>query len=351
MHDATPVQQFLVDEGIINLSAELPDRHIKPHLIECLKDWCFEQNIANKRRNGAWRENLDAKLSEHGAHMCRNLQIAALVLRDVETRLEAQPDLLLRLLDWLCRQIAQQAEDELAAARLRLRAARLRTTLEQDWPPAGQTASDAGNAEIEQMQIARLERDVEELERQGVPRAIIRLEALLRQGHSGWQAGVDPPGLVERVSQEERREYKAATADGDVAAQHLQAAWRAAWGIDEDGQRAFDEAVKALEAAFRPVAAPKDPGATLGKIAHYLDVKPDKWRARLVDARPPSSGGKGDGAGVQTLADLLRAIVAANRRHATDGARSQNSLDDGRDAVSLAVALVAMQRRGLIQAR
>ena len=344
MHDATPVEQFLVDEGIINLSAELPDRHIKPHLVECLKDWCFEQNIANKRRNGAWRENLDAKLSEHGAHMCRNLQVAALVLRDVETRLEAQPDLLLRLLDWLCRQIAQQAEDKLTAARLRLK-------LERDWLPAGQPASDAGNAEIERMRIARLERDVEELERQGVPRAIIRLEALLRQGHSGWRAGVDPPGLVERVSEEERREYEAATAYDDVATQHLQEAWRAGWGIAEDGQKAFDEAVKALEAVFRPVAAPKDPGATLSKIAHYLDAKPDKWRARLTDARPASSGGNGDGAGVQALADLLRAIVAANRRHAAERTRSQNSLDDGRDAVSLAVALVAMQRRSFIQSR
>ena len=342
MPDPTPVEQFLVEEKIIDLSAELPDLHIKPHLVEHLKDWCLKQEIGSQRRPGGWSKNLDAELVERGASMCRMLQIPATVVKDIDALIQARPDLLLRLLDWLTRHIAHQAAAKLEGARLDLKKAR-------DMQPLGLTSPDPRN--IEEMRIARLKRDVDALERQGTPPAIVRLETLLKEGRSGWQAGVDPPGLVRRVGDEERREYQAATACEDVAAKHLQAAWRAAWGIDEDGQKAFDEAVKALEATFRPVAAPNDPGATLSKIGHYLDAKPDKWQARLADARPASSGGKGDSAGVQALAHLLRVTVAANRRHAAEGAHSQNSLDDGRDAVSLAVALVAMQRRSFLRRR
>ena len=344
MPDPTPVDQFLADEGIVDLSAELPNLHVKPHLVEYLKIWCFQQGIAEQRREGAWIENLDAPLSERGARMCRRLQIAARVVRDVDALIQAHPDLLLRLLDWLTCDVAAKAQFEVVAAKARLMFA------ESD-VSSSSTPPHVGQAEIDEQRIARLKEDVRKLEEQTVPPAIVRLETLLREGRSGWLAGVDPPGLVQRVSDEERRGYQDAIAGGDVAAKHLQAAWRAAWGVEEDGQKAFNEAIKALEAAFRPVATPKDPGATLSNIAQCLYDKPDKWQARLADARPASSGGKGDSAGIQALAHLLRVTVAANRRHAAEGAHSQNSLDDGRDAVSLAVAFVAMQRRSFLQRR
>lgn len=340
MQDVTPVEQFLADENVIDLTAEIPDRHVKPHLIEPLKDWLLAQGIATGVKGKAWRENLAVELSERGKEMCLSLQIRAIRVRDLDELIQERPDLLLRLLDWLTREIAEQAALNRMAARGRVTLAKVDLSLSQLSPE---------EAERERRRIARLEEDLAELTKQKVPPEIRSLERLLNRGRSGWRAGIEPPGLVERVSPEERAEYEAVTEPDDVAAAHLRAAWQAAWGVDQDGQKAFDEAVKALEAAFRHVAAPKDPGATLSKIAHYLDDKPDKWRARLADARPPSSGGKGNDAGVQTLANLLRAIVAANRRHAADGTRSQNSLDDGRDAVSLAVALVAMQRRGFIQ--
>lgn len=338
MQDVTPVEQFLADENVIDLTAEIPDRHVKPHLIEPLKDWLLAQGIATRGKGEAWRKHLPVELSERGKEMCLSLQIRAVKVRDLDKLIQERPDLLLRLLDWLTRKIAEQAALNRMAARGRVTLAKV--DLSQLSPE---------EAERERRRIARLEEDLAELTKQKVPPEIRSLERLLNRGRSGWRAGIEPPGLVERVSPEERAEYEAVTEPDDVAAAHLRAAWQAAWGVDQDGQKAFDEAVKALEAAFRHVAAPKDPGATLSKIAHYLDDKPDKWRARLADARPPSSGGKGNDAGVQTLANLLRAIVAANRRHAADGTRSQNSLDDGRDAVSLAVALVAMQRRGFIQ--
>lgn len=340
MQDVTPVEQFLADENVIDLAAEIPDRHVKPHLLEPLKDWLLAQGIATRVKGEAWREHLAAELSERGKEMCLSLQIRAVKVRDLDELIQERPDLLLRLLDWLTRKIAEQAALKLMAAKSRATVAKVDLSLAQPSPE---------EVERERRWIARLEEDVAELEKQKMPPAIRRLEWLLSQGRSGWRAEIEPPGLVERVSPEERAEYDSAKKPDDIAAAHLRAAWQAAWGVDHDGQKAFDEAVKALEAAFRPVAAPKDPGATLGKIARYLDDKPDKWRARLADARPPSSSGKGDDAGAQALADLLHAIIAANRRHAADGTRLQNSLDDGRDAVSLAVALVAMQRRGFIQ--
>lgn len=57
---------------------------------------------------------------------------------------------------------------------------------------------------------------------------------------------------------------------GDVAGKHLSNAWHAAFGLEANETHAMTEAIRAVEAAARPVLSPKDKKATLGKMTGVL---------------------------------------------------------------------------------
>ena len=347
MPSPNAVDQFLSDEGVIDLTAELPDRHIKPHLLAPLSDWCFDQQIAVAGGRGAWRKHLDSELSKRGASMCLSLQIPAIVVRDLDVRIQAQPDFLLRLLDWLIRDIVERARDELEMARMRLSLARMTVPSR----PTSVTPHSPRTHSQRKGSIGTLERDVEKLQKHATPLPIVRLERLLSEGRSGWRAGVDPPGLVERVTQQERQQYDAATERGDVAAKHLQTAWRAAWGIEQDGQKAFDESVKALEALLKPEVSPNNDAATLATILGDIKSRQSRFTSRFERTLPSRDSQRADGfgdEGVQLLHGLVGSIWRSQRRHADSEAHLNHDIEQGRDAVTLTVALVAIQRRGFM---
>ncbi|MYD72746.1 MAG: hypothetical protein F4Y11_00205 [Chloroflexi bacterium] len=130
-------------------------------------------------------------------------------------------------------------------------------------------------------------------------------------------------------------EYQRATSHNDPVGEHLRDAWNAAWRHgDPNVVVAYDGAVKAIEGALIPIVIPDDPAATLGKVLAALRSKPTKWDTRF----------RGEGT-VSALTALLHALWKTHARHAQV---SPNSLDQAQDAVTVAVAIVALAQRGFI---
>ena len=102
-----------------------------------------------------------------------------------------------------------------------------------------------------------------------------RLERLLTDGGAAWRATPDGLGLERRVdtvaaAAVATAAHTATAAGQDPAAEHLRAAWAAAYGVGPDPDRAYDEAVLAVEAVACPLVCPANPRRTLGTVVADL---------------------------------------------------------------------------------
>ena len=169
----------------------------------------------------------------------------------------------------------------------------------------------------------------------GFAKACVELEEVLFRGGSTWQVADPPHRLMRRVPEELLLEYQRATSHRDPVSEHLRDAWNAAWRHGNPSVVvAYDGAVKAIEGALIPIVIPNDPTATLGKVLTALRAKPAKWSTRF----------RGEGT-VSALTALLDELWKTHARHAQV---SPNSLDQAQDAVTVAVAIVALAQRGFI---
>ena len=163
------------------------------------------------------------------------------------------------------------------------------------------------------------------------------LRGFLRDSGSVWEVDEEGRELTRRVPPEQREAYQAAIAPGDAASRHLQDAWRAAWSRREPSARdAYDGAVKALESALKPIVSPKNDRTSLGTIVRDLRKKPAKWDTRF--------GGEQT---VETLVALLRELWSTQDRHGEEEYRT-NTLEEAQDAVTIAIAVVGIVRRGFL---
>ncbi len=79
---------------------------------------------------------------------------------------------------------------------------------------------------------------------------------------------------------------EAVIAQSGRAGKLLEVAWSATYGRNPDPGKAFREAVRAVEAAARPVVSPKNSSATLGTIIKNLANAPNKWDLWLAPPPP-----------------------------------------------------------------
>ena len=326
MTNHTPVDRFAIEAGEMSPTPRVRSPDFEDPLRRYLLDWCIDQGIA-KPALDSWHETVrsGSSLSQRGRRLCLELDIDAATLEDVQRQLDQQPTLLLRIIDWLVRA---------AYARLR-RAANSPvrpTRIEQTLIMLGE------DVETERARRIRSAR-----------REINDLEELLTSGNSAWTVDPTVRGLAQRLSDEEQATFEAATEVGDDATDYLREGWAAAWGLNPDGEKAHDRAIKALEAMFRDVVAPDYPAAKLNDIANYLRDKPEKWTGRLQNALPASVRKGRSDHGVEIVESIVRGVFAADCRHAVIEGHTANDPDDGRDAITLAVALIAMQRRGFLR--
>lgn len=106
---------------------------------------------------------------------------------------------------------------------------------------------------------------------------------------------------------------------------------------DKDPGGAYFEAVKAVEAAARPVVAPTDPLATLGKMIAALEAKPSKWAVVLAE---------------ETVEDVTRRASilwkTPHERHGSNEPASPVTVEQAQAGFDLALGLVDYFARSLI---
>ncbi|MCY4617824.1 MAG: hypothetical protein OXD50_04630 [Chloroflexi bacterium] len=276
------------------------DLEICPHLLEPLFEWCLN--------NGVDSFGIGADGSAgRGTQICVELRLTCRDIDDLRGAVQESPDLLIDLVDWIIR-----SEQELVT----------------EFGNEGFVGSQGG----------------------GIEQSFQTLDTLLERGGSAWKVDRELPGLSLRVSVPEQNLFEEATEPGDSASRHLRTAWAAAWGSKADGQKAYDETVKALEAALRKDVSPDNETATLGTVLGDIASQQGRFSSRLQRTRPLT--GKPhpefEDAGLQLVHGVADSIWRAHHRHGNSDRRVVHDVEQGRDAVTIAVALIAIQRRGFL---
>ncbi|WP_420612093.1 hypothetical protein [Candidatus Spongiisocius sp.] len=166
------------------------------------------------------------------------------------------------------------------------------------------------------------------------------LERILDESGSAWTVGIDLDGrycLERRVDVTTEKAARAEIAQPGNAAAYLRDAWHYTYGRNPNSSHAFNNAVRAVEAAARPVVTPMDKAATLGKMVSALRDKPGKWETLIGD--------------VETVRKMMEAIWTSQfDRHGTDDTTKPRNVStaEAEAAVQFAVTIVQIFRNEAI---
>ena len=158
------------------------------------------------------------------------------------------------------------------------------------------------------------------------------LRKILDRSGSAWTVGTDDDEglwcLKRRVDATVLAAANEETEQRSNAAEYLRRAWHHVYSRNPNPSTAYHDAVRAVEAAARPVVTPNDDRATLGKMIPALKDKPGKWETVIGD--------------VDTVRKMMATIwKSQSDRHGTDDttrplnvstARSRSRSPDGRNA-------------------
>ena len=164
---------------------------------------------------------------------------------------------------------------------------------------------------------------------------------ILARSGSAWTVGRDSEGrdcLEKRVDPTVEGAGRREMSEQSNAAEYLQRAWHHVYGRNPNPSTAYHDAVRAVEAAARPVVTPKDDLATLGKMIPALRDKSEKWETVIGD--------------VDTVRKMMKTILKSQfDRHGTDDtAKPLNvSQPEAEAAVQMGVTLVQLFRTGAIR--
>lgn len=169
------------------------------------------------------------------------------------------------------------------------------------------------------------------------------LDEVLTAGGAGWRLTADRRGL-------ERRIDTTATAAvnmtlhtaGDEAQDHLATAWAAAYGRNPDPDKAYDEAVLAVEAVACPLACPASARRTLGTVIRDLRNQLPRWELTIGDTT-------GHPASITRLVEMLALIWEGQSRHAGSPNSRHQTQAEAEAAVHLAAVLVQWLASGVLR--
>ncbi|MFG1820825.1 hypothetical protein ACGFIF_44215 [Kribbella sp. NPDC049174] len=170
------------------------------------------------------------------------------------------------------------------------------------------------------------------------------LEQTLAAANSAWRVNTDWRGLERRVNPTVTQAVTTTIHNADAeTAGHLAASWEAAYGRRPDPDKAYAEAVKAVEAAACPRVLPASATATLGTVRDHLRAATAKWELVL----PGKDGTPGD---ITPVVAMMTALWDGQRsRHAgTPTARRQ---DQAEAAIHLAATLVQWLSNGAVRGK
>jgi hypothetical protein len=167
------------------------------------------------------------------------------------------------------------------------------------------------------------------------------LERILELGGSVWRATED--GLARRVDPVAQEAYEQAAAAKDPVSVELREAWSRAYGRDPDPADAWDHAIKAVEAALRPIVCPNNLKATLSNIIGDLSSQGHLWRLGLR--------GRARDHSVAPLVEILKLMWPDPNRHGSPTPEPPATIEEARAVVHLAVTIVQWGRDGQVVRR
>lgn len=179
------------------------------------------------------------------------------------------------------------------------------------------------------------------------PPDVERLEAYLRQAGSAWTVSVvdfDEEGgrLVRRLPVDVGERVDTLAAVADRTGDYLRSAKGHLYGRNPSPSDAYRDAVRAVEAAAKPVVSPKAALATLGTVKATIRDAPDgKFRFSMQPRRGTDSK--------TTVVAMLELLYAGQHdRHGDPAAPASVSQEEAEAAFHLALTLVHWFRSGAI---
>jgi len=170
-----------------------------------------------------------------------------------------------------------------------------------------------------------------------------QLDVMLAEGGSVWRVSREPYwSLVRRLNETTQALADLASSPSTDAARKIASAWRACYQHGPDYDRAYRDAVLAVEAVALPVAVPDNQRGTLGNVVSHIADTVDRWTVGGLDDERQTSGA--------TLLAMLRTLWHNQQRHAqNDGSILSVSQTEAETAVTLAVTLVHWFASGLVR--
>ena len=170
------------------------------------------------------------------------------------------------------------------------------------------------------------------------------LEEALRLSKSKWMVGtrMGKPGLQAREPEGVQDMVEATIASGGTAGQILARAWGKVHALTPDDPGAYADAVRAVEAAAKPLIEPDNDDATLGGMAGVMRSQGD-WRLPLREHQHAPTA--------EMLVAMMRSLYRGHAdRHGTDDYRDVTH-EEAKAGVALAAILVSWFASGAVQRR
>lgn len=174
-------------------------------------------------------------------------------------------------------------------------------------------------------------------------KAVAELEQTLRTARSQWRVNANRSGLELRVARPATIAAAAVIRSApDEASGHLIAGWTAAYGRAPDPDRAYDEAILAIEAVACPLISPRNTRATLGTVLSDLRNQESQWELTVGDPA-------GVATGISPLTAIMTLLWTGQSRHAGGANSRRQTQAEGEAAVHMATTVVQWLNTGVLR--
>jgi hypothetical protein len=175
-----------------------------------------------------------------------------------------------------------------------------------------------------------------------------QLQQLLDDVQSVLRVRADGRGLERRADLMAEAAFEAAVEGAEAASwagsadRHLRAAWGCVHALRPDPEKAYGEAIKAVEAAAQGIVEPNNHKATLGTMRGTLRANRDRFSLVI-----PGPDGRGN---VEPLIECISLLwEGQSSRHGSSRKTRPETLEEATVAVHLAVMLVQWFTSGAVR--
>ena len=170
------------------------------------------------------------------------------------------------------------------------------------------------------------------------------LDDILANSGSLYRVDFNQRCLVRRVESTVQAAVDSAISTATLkVADHLRTAWVAAYGLQPDQDKAYDQAILALEELICPLVCPRNNRATLGVAISDLRNQATRWELNIEDT------GTGQPAGIESVIQMLDLLWKGQSRHGGNPNSRQQTQAEAEAAVHMAAALTQWLTTGLLR--